>query len=212
MSAVRGVIFSLDDVLVQTGDIHRSAWLAVAGRAGIHVTEADAARLSGMSREGTARTLLETSGAPASPAELEVLAAEKNVAYRRLVRRLTPADVTPGARELLTDLRARGLRLAAGSGGRNAKYILERVGLHPLFDAISDGDNVTRPKPDPEVFIRAADFLALDARDCVVVEGSASGVEAAHHGGFRCYGFGQAADHPSATARLDRLSDILAHL
>ena len=212
MTTARGIIFSLDDVLVETGEIHRSAWLTVAERAGIPITSADAGRLSGLTRERSARTLLESSGAPVSPAELEVLAAEKNATYRRLIRGLTPADVAPGAGQLLTGLRVRGLRLAVCSGSRNAKYILERVGLRGLFDAISDGENVTRLKPDPEVFSRAAEFLALEARDCLVVEGSAAGVEAAHLGGFRCYGFGEAADHPRVTARLDRLSDILAHL
>ena len=102
-----------------------------------------------------------------------------------------------------------GTRLAIGSSSRNAKYILERIGLLSAVDAVSDGENVTRSKPDPEVFLKAAAFLALRPKDCAVVEDAHAGVDAALAGGFACYGIGDAATHPSVTHPIARLREVL---
>ena len=99
--------------------------------------------------------------------------------YRELLKNMTTADLDPQVKETLDALRSRGLLLAIGSSSRNAGFILERLGLSGYFDAVSDGNNISRSKPDPEVFLKAAEYLNLQPQDCLVVEDAESGLEAA---------------------------------
>lgn len=212
MSSTRGVIFDLDGVLIHTDDLHYRAWSAIADRLGIPFTREDNDRLRGVSREDSLDIILGLGATEVSKTEKELLADEKNAMYRTLLRGLSPADVDPGVRDTLAALKERGLRLAVGSSSKNAKMILERTGLRTWFDAVSDGENVTRSKPDPEVFLRAAEFLALTPGECAVVEDARAGVDAARDGGFTSFGIGDAADHPDVTWRIDRLEEVLAHI
>ncbi|MCV2394405.1 beta-phosphoglucomutase [Actinotalea sp. M2MS4P-6] len=209
---LRGVIFDLDGVLVHTDELHFQAWSATADRLGIPFTRADNDRLRGVSRAESLDIVLSLGGAEVSETEKEVLADEKNQLYRRLLETMTPDDVSPEVRAALGTLRAMGLRLAIGSSSRNAKVILDKVGLRGLFDAVSDGENITRSKPDPEVFLRAADFLALSPGECAVVEDAHAGVDAALAGGFACFGIGAAATHPDVTWRIDGLAEVPARV
>lgn len=212
MSSTRGVIFDLDGVLIHTDDLHYRAWSAIADRLGIPFTREDNDRLRGVSREDSLDIILGLGATEVSKTEKELLADEKNAMYRTLLRGLSPADVDPGVRDTLAALKERGLRLAVGSSSKNAKMILERTGLRTWFDAVSDGENITRSKPDPEVFLRAAEFLALTPGECAVVEDARAGVDAARDGGFTSFGIGDAADHPDVTWRIDRLEEVLAHI
>lgn len=212
MSSTRGVIFDLDGVLIHTDDLHYRAWSAIADRLGIPFTREDNDRLRGVSREDSLDIILGLGATEVSKTEKELLADEKNAMYRTLLRELSPADVDPGVRDTLAALKERGLRLAVGSSSKNAKMILERTGLRTWFDAVSDGENITRSKPDPEVFLRAAEFLALTPGECAVVEDARAGVDAARDGGFTSFGIGDAADHPDVTWRIDRLEEVLAHI
>ncbi|QKJ20793.1 beta-phosphoglucomutase [Microbacterium hominis] len=212
MTATRGVIFDLDGVLIHTDDLHFQAWSEIAGRLGIPFTREDNDRLRGVSREESLEIILEIGGTQVSETEKSVLADEKNAIYRTLLRGLSAADVEPGVRETLATLRERGLRLAVGSSSRNAKMILERTGLRGWFDAVSDGENIVRSKPDPEVFLRAAEFLALTPAQCAVVEDARAGVEAAVAGGFTAIGIGDAGSHPEVTWRIDTLGEVLERI
>ena len=137
-------------------------------------------------------------------------AAEKNEIYRRLLAGMTPADLSGEVRRTLEGLRERGIRLAIGSSSRNARLILSRIGLGDYFDAVSDGNNITHSKPDPEVFLKAAQFLGLSPRDCLVVEDAKAGVEAAAAGGFDSAAIGDAARLRLATYDMERFSDLLS--
>ena len=114
------------------------------------------------------------------------------------------------ARETLTALRERGYRLAVGSSSKNAKLVLSHTGLIDAFDAISDGTNITRAKPDPEVFLKAAEFLGLSPTDCAVVEDAEAGIDAAKAGGFTAIGIGDAARYGKADHPIRVFSDLLA--
>ncbi|GAA3808112.1 beta-phosphoglucomutase [Cellulomonas soli] len=206
------MIFDLDGVLVHTDELHYQAWSAIAERLGIAFTRRDNDRLRGVSRADSLEIVLSLGMTEVSAVEKEVLADEKNAIYRQLLDRLTPRDVAPDVLATLDELQGRGLRLAIGSSSRNAKVILDRIGLRDRFDAISDGENITRSKPDPEVFLRAAQFLALTPGRCAVVEDARAGVDAALAGGFSCFGIGDAAEHPRVTWRLEKLSEMLEHL
>ena len=117
---------------------------------------------------------------------------------------MSPDDLSAEVRETLHALRAMGLKLAIGSSSRNAPFILERIGLGTFFDAVSDGNNITRSKPDPEVFVKAAQMLSLDPSECLVVEDAHAGVEAAVAGGFDAAAMGDARDDDRARACRDR--------
>ena len=124
--------------------------------------------------------------------------------YKEELKSMTPDDVTVEVRETLAALKAAGIKIAIGSSSKNTKFILKRVGLDDVFDAVSDGTNITKSKPDPEVFLKAAEYIALAPEDCLVVEDAVAGIEAAKRGGMKAAGIGAAAfcektDYPITT-------------
>ena len=183
---MRTVIFDLDGVLVRTDQAHDKAWRALAVRLGIPFDGRAAARLRGVSRMEALDIVLEGCGRSFTPAEKEALAAEKNERYRALIAEMTPADVAPDTTVTLKALRERGLLLAVASSSKNARFILERTGLTPYFHAVVDGTQIARSKPDPEVFLKAAQALGVSPAEALVVEDAAAGVRAARCGGGPC--------------------------
>ena len=210
MENIKGVIFDLDGVLVFTDLFHFQAWKTIADRIGADFTQRDNDRLRGVSRMESLEIVLEKyAGPPLAYEEKLALAAEKNSLYRRLLSQMSSDDVTDEVRDTLRALRERGLRLAVGSSSKNARYILERTGLTDYFDAVSDGTNITKSKPDPEVFLKAAEFLGLAPSDCLVVEDAYAGIEAAKAGNMTAAAIGAAVTSPLADIRLDCLSRLL---
>ena len=205
-----GIVFDLDGVICHTDKYHYRAWKAVADRMGIYFDETINNRLRGVSRMESLKIILERYDGTLAAGEMEALAAEKNEIYRQLLAGMTPADLSDEVRRTLEGLRARGIRLAIGSSSRNAGLILSRIGLEDFFDAVSDGNNITHSKPDPEVFLKAAQFLGLSPRACLVVEDAKAGVEAAAAGGFDSAAIGDAARLHTATYDLERFSDLLS--
>ena len=189
----RAVIFDLDGVLCSTDEYHYQAWKSLADELGIPFDRRDNDALRGVSRMASLELILAKSSRCWSEAEKESLAARKNERYRALLAGMSPADLDPAVAEMLRTLRRAGLRLAVGSSSRNAPFILDRLGLGGFFDAVCDGSCITRAKPDPEVFLKAAEMLALPPADCLVVEDAASGAAAARAGGFPLACVGDAA-------------------
>lgn len=205
---ISGVIFDLDGVLCSTDRFHFAAWKSVAEEWQIPFTEADNRRLRGVSRMESLEILLEKSDRAFSPAQKQALADTKNRRYQALLEGLSPADLSEDARQALHALRDMGLKLAVGSSSRNTRFILERLGLGAFFDAVADGTQITRSKPDPEVFLLAARRLALPPARCLVVEDAAAGIAAAAAGGFPAAGFGCAREDPRAVFHLTALSQL----
>lgn len=203
---IRGVIFDLDGVLVSTDEMHFRAWKELAERLGIPFTRRDNERLKGVSRMRSLDIILEKAPVAYTAEECAAMAESKNARYRELLAGLTPRDPLPGARETLRGLRAMGVRTAVGSASRNAREILERVELWDLLDAVVDGSDVARSKPDPEVFLLAAERLGLRPQECVVVEDAAAGVEAGVRGGFSVLGIGEPSRLPGAGRWLPNLA------
>lgn len=212
MSRFQGVIFDLDGVLCHTDEYHYLAWQALADKIGVPFDRTVNERLRGVSRMASLDIILERATRTYTDAEKAALAAEKNEMYRGFLAKMTPDDLPAGVRETLAALRARGYRLAIGSSSRNTPLITERLGIAPAFDAVADGNEITRSKPDPEVFLLAAKKLALAPGACLVVEDAGSGVSAAVAGGFTAAGIGSAADDPHVTYRLGAFSDLAAIL
>ena len=209
MGKYTGVIFDLDGVICFTDKYHYTAWKAIADRLGVEFNETINNRLRGVSRMDSLEIILERYDGSLTAEEKEALATEKNELYKKLLANMTPADLSDEVKRTLDALRAAGLRLAIGSSSRNTKYILERLGLKGYFDAISDGTNITRSKPDPQVFLMAADFLHMVPKDCLVVEDAEAGIAAACAGGFDSAGLGEAAACGRATYAMNRFADLL---
>ena len=207
---LKGFIFDLDGVIVFTDQFHYKAWKTLADEVGVYFDEKINHRLRGVSRMESLEIILERyHERKLSMQEKEILADKKNRIYRSLLDTMTPADVTDEVRNTLAELRAKGYKLAIGSSSKNARYILEKVKLTDAFDAISDGTNITKSKPDPEVFLKAAEFLNLAPEECMVVEDADAGIQAAKAGGMYAAGIGEAAMCPKADIALSQFSELL---
>ena len=205
---IKGVIFDLDGVLCSTDRFHFAAWQSLAQELHIPFTEADNRRMRGVSRMESLDILLKKAPRAFSPAEKQALAEKKNGRYRVLLAGLSPADLAADTRRALDDLRAMGLKLAVGSSSRNARCILGRLGLEDFFDAVADGTEIARSKPDPEVFLLAAKKLELPPARCLVVEDAPAGIAAAAAGGFAAAGLGDARADPRARFHLASLGEL----
>lgn len=208
----RGIIFDLDGVIVSTDEQHYLGWQALADRLGIPFSREVNSRFRGVSRMACMNILEELGGKHYTDGEKIAYADWKNEYYRELLAQMSPADLSQEVRSTLDALRARGLKLAVGSSSKNAKFILQRIGLSDYFDAVSDGTNISRSKPDPEVFLKAAEYLGLTPSDCLVVEDAVSGVEAAHAGGMKAATVGDAAGRGCGDFILSRFADLLAYI
>ncbi len=206
----KGVIFDLDGVICFTDKYHYQAWKEMADEIGVYFDEVINNRLRGVSRMASLEIILERSDKIYSPKEKEELADKKNEIYKQLLAQMTPDDLSEEVKNTLDELRSRGCQLAIGSSSKNTKMILSQIGLDGYFDAISDGTNITHSKPDPEVFLKAAEYLGMPVTDCLVVEDAQAGIDAAAAGGFDGAGIGEAAAYDKTTYRLNTFSDLLA--
>ena len=137
------------------------------------------------------------------------LAEEKNALYRKQLETLREKDADEEVKLVLKALRKRGVKLAIGSSSKNAGFILEQIRLRDAFDALSDGNDIKKSKPDPEVFLVAAERLQLAPAACAVVEDARAGIDAAKAGGFYSVGMGDAAGYAKADKKILRFSGIL---
>ena len=206
---MKAFIFDLDGVIVSTDTLHYKAWKKLADREGIYFDEKINDRLRGVSRMDCLEILLERATRSYTQEEKLEMAEYKNNAYRELLQVLTPADRLDGVTETLEELRERGFKLAIGSSSKNTPVILEKIGYGEYFDAISDGNNIKHSKPNPEVFLMAADFLGEKPEDCYVVEDAEAGIDGALAGGFTAIGIGGAAEYEKTQIRLAKFSDLL---
>jgi beta-phosphoglucomutase len=207
---IRGAIFDLDGVLVDTASYHFRAWKRLAQELGFSFTEQDNERLKGVSRMRSLELLLETGGMAEqfSMMEKDVLAARKNTWYVEMLESMSPDEILPGALECLHGFRAVGIRTSLGSASRNAGRILHRLGLTPMLDAIVDGNDVERAKPAPDVFLLAAKRIGIPPSACVVFEDAQAGLEAACSGGMRAIAVGNSESLSGFDARVAGLYEI----
>ena len=187
---IKGFIFDLDGVIVDTAHFHFLAWRKTAADLGFTLTPELNEQLKGVSRVNSLKKILEWAGVTISDERFEHLTSDKNIDYLTHVKTMTAADVLPGVVDFIQDLKSKGYGVALGSASKNARTILAKVGLSQVFDTIVDGTNVTAAKPDPEVFLVGASQLGLEPSDCLVFEDSVAGVTAAKTGGMIAVGIG----------------------
>ncbi|MBC9798403.1 beta-phosphoglucomutase [Sinomicrobium weinanense] len=189
---MKGFIFDLDGVIVDTARYHFLAWKKLAEELGVDFTVQDNEKLKGVSRARSLEILLELGEVKATEEEKEKWMQQKNEGYLQYVSRMDEQEVLPGVIPALQFLKANDGRIALGSASRNARLILEKTGIMPLFDTIVDGNDVSKAKPDPEVFVLAAKQLHVEPADCVVFEDSVAGIQAANTAGMASIGIGEA--------------------
>ena len=205
---IKGVIFDLDGVLVFTDKYHYQAWKRLADEEGIEFNESINDRLRGVSRMASLEIILEKATKPYTQEEKEAMAEKKNAYYRELLNNLTPDDVTNESRQFLDELKEKGIKIAVGSSSKNTPLILEKIGLDKVFDAVIDGNMITKSKPDPEVFLKAASALGLEPEECLVIEDAEAGIQAASDGGFTPVGIGPAKATKDTLYPIDQIKEI----
>lgn len=206
---IKAVIFDLDGVLVSTDDLHYRAWKKLADELGITgFTKEDNLRQRGVSRMASLEVVLEKSTRRFTDREKQELAERKNNCYLSLLQTLSPENILPGAAEVLQELRRRSILVGIGSASRNTPEILRRTGLDAFIDQVSCGLDITRSKPDPQVFLIAANKLEVPPADCLVVEDSDAGVRAAKSGGMYALAVGAAQNNPLADLHAASLKNL----
>jgi len=188
---IAACIFDLDGVLTDTANYHFLSWQRLAQELDITFTEADNEQLKGVSRMRSLDIILELGGKTLSEEEKQHFAAKKNEWFREFILQMTPAEVFPGVRQFLAELKEAGIKVGLGSASKNATTILTQIDLMEPFEALIDGTKVSKAKPDPEIFLVGAKALGVAPAQCVVFEDAIAGVEAAKNGGFMCVGVGK---------------------
>lgn len=186
----RGAVFDLDGVIVDTAKYHFIAWQRLAKELGFEFTEEDNEELKGVSRMASLEILLKKGGLSFLEKEKEEMAQRKNEWYVEYITNMSKEEILPGSIRLLKELREKSVMTALATASRNADIILDRLEIRDLFDAIVDGNMVSKAKPDPEVFLKAAGLLSLPPNECVVFEDAAAGIEGAVRAGMKCIGIG----------------------
>lgn len=186
----KAFIFDLDGVIVDTAKYHYLAWRNLANSLGFDFTEEQNEHLKGVSRVKSLEILLEIGNINLSEEKKKTLLDEKNNEYLEYVNKMTPDEILPGVIRVLDFLDKKGVKFALGSASRNASLILEKVDLLDRFTALIDGNDVSKAKPDPEVFLIAASKLKKDPENCIVVEDAIAGIQAANKATMLSVGIG----------------------
>jgi len=187
---IQGAIFDLDGVLVDTAGYHYLAWKRLTCELGFDFEEADNERLKGVSRQRSLEILLEIGNKTMTPDEMQKAQDKKNAWYVEYLSSLDETSIMHGAHSYILRLRENGIRIALGSASKNAQLILQKLDIAKLFDAVIDGNSVSKAKPDPEVFLKGAKAINVAPANCVVFEDALSGIQAAKAGGMRVIALG----------------------
>ena len=186
----KGFIFDLDGVIVDTAKYHYLAWKKLANQLGFEFTKEQNELFKGVSRKRCLEILLDIGKIEPTQEQFDTWMIEKNVDYLKYIENMDASEILPDVPKILKYLKEKNIPIALGSASKNAQPILEKVGLISYFDAIIDGNNVTKAKPDPEVFLLAAEELGVNATNCVVFEDAVAGVQAANSAKMLSIGIG----------------------
>ncbi|MDK2964784.1 beta-phosphoglucomutase [uncultured Clostridium sp.] len=205
---IKAVIFDLDGVIISTDEYHYLAWKRLADETGLYFDRNMNSALRGVSRLESLNIILSRQGRQMSETDKLQLTDKKNSYYKEYLEHLSSASLTEDTANALTSLRKHGYLLAIGSSSKNARLILDRIGCGTYFDVVVDGNDIKRSKPDPEVFELAAKRLGIFPENCIVVEDSEAGIEAAVACGMRAAAVGYAAKIRCGDWNFDKLSEF----
>lgn len=209
---IKGVIFDLDGVLVLTEKYHYNAWKQVLDAENIYIDEVMYDKLRGLSRIDTLNQILKIAKKEYSEKQKEILANKKNEIYKEYLKELGPSDISCDLIKTLLALKEKNIKLAIASSSKNATNIAKQTDLLKYFDVIVDGNQINKAKPDPEVFLKAANKLNLLVNECLVVEDAISGIDAGIAGGFKTVGISIAKSYNKTTYKIDNIIDLLKYI
>ncbi|HEX8040274.1 MAG TPA: beta-phosphoglucomutase [Chryseosolibacter sp.] len=205
---IKGCIFDLDGVIVDTAHYHYLAWKRLANELGHDLTEKENEQLKGVSRTRSLEIILERAGISLNDEHKEILADKKNKWFNEYVLQMEPEEIFPGVISLIHDMRAHGIRVGLASSSRNARTVVRLLQIQNEFDAIVDGSMIVHTKPHPEIFLMTAEKLGVAPANCVVVEDAEAGVEAALRAGMKCIGIGSRETLGRADMVFPKTSDV----
>lgn len=209
----KGAIFDMDGVIVHTERYHYKAWKRLAEELGFYFKEEDNERLKGISRMASLDILLEVGGCQSfNTVEKEAMAEKKNIWYKEYLYEMTPDELVEGVQSFIMNLRDKGIKIALASASKNAPIILDKLAIRDLFDAVIDGNVISKAKPDPEVFIKAAEAIGIPCQDCVVFEDSEAGIEGALRAGMGTVGIGHSGNLAKADRVIDNFSKPISYI
>jgi len=208
LNLITACIFDLDGVIVDTAHYHFLAWRKLAREFGYELTPTDNERLKGVSRMTSLEIVLQLGGVTASQHEKELMANKKNTWFNDYIERMAPEEIFPGVKQLLRDLRSKGLKVGLASSSKNAKTVIQVLHIQNEFDVIVDGTMITHSKPHPEIFLLAAQKLNVKPEECLVFEDAEAGVEAALAAGMKCVGVGNAQQLDAAHEVVAKTADF----
>jgi beta-phosphoglucomutase len=208
MSKIKGFIIDLDGVITETSEYHFQGWKRLAEEEGIEFTREDNEQLRGVSRSRSLEILLGAKVDDYSEEEFQEMMDRKNGYYQSFLSDMDDDDLLAGARELLDEIKERGVKMAIASSSRNAKTVLNSLEISDEFDAIADGYSVANAKPAPDIFLYAAQEIGLDPSECVVLEDAEAGVDAALAAEMTAVGIGPAKRVGHGDYRFDSTADI----
>lgn len=209
---IKGLIFDLDGVLVDTAHLHYLSWKKMASHFNFEFDESLNEHLKGASREASLELVMQWGKLKFNDEDKKFWLHQKNEWYLELIEELNEKDLLPGVKLFLTKAKALGLKMAVGSASKNAMTIIKKVNLLPYFDTVIDGKMTTHSKPHPEVFSLAAELMDLAPNVCIVFEDSQKGVEAAIASGAHCIGLSQSIELKGTDANLTSLNGISPEL
>ena len=205
---LRAVLFDLDGVLTNTAPLHYKAWKEMADREGLRFDLEMNKKLLGISREESLEVILKENGVEWSDEKKKATCTEKNERYKELLETLSEADILSGIKEFIAELKAYGVKVSLASSSKNARAILERLGLAESFDAMADAASIQKAKPEPDLFLQAAEKAGVWYSDCVAVEDAQSGIDAIKKGGITAVGIGKAAELRGADLVLGSTAEL----
>lgn len=200
MNTLKAFIFDLDGVITDSAEYHYLAWKALADELGITFSRELNEELKGVSRMDSLEKILEFGNKVTefTNEEKEELANKKNEHYVQLIKKISPADILPGIEKLLLEIKSAGLGLGLASASKNASAVLESLNLKRNFDVITDVNALKKGKPDPEIFLKAAELLNVQPGNCIGVEDAIAGVESIKSAGMFAVAIGPEHQFPTA--------------
>ena len=207
---IQAVIFDLDGVITDTAHLHFLAWKELGDSLGVEVNLELNELLKGISRQESLEIILKETGIfdNFTDVERQELAERKNRTYVASLESLGPQDLLPGIGDCLQDLKKRGIKIGLASSSQNARLIIKKLGLEPYFEAMVDPRSLSRGKPDPEIYLKAAAALGLSPAKCAGVEDARAGLEAIRAAGMTAIALGPSLEQVPANYHLSSTRDL----
>ncbi|HEY5690758.1 MAG TPA: beta-phosphoglucomutase [Cyclobacteriaceae bacterium] len=202
---MKACIFDLDGVIVDTAKYHFLAWKKLAGEMGIELTEQDNERLKGVGRMESLEIILSMGGISKSAEEKVELTEKKNTWFVEFIQAMKKEEIFEGVISLFSELKQNKIKIGLASSSKNAQAVISKLGIADWFEVAVDGTMIKKSKPDPEIFLMAAQQLQVIPEDCIVVEDAEAGVEAAKSAGMKCIGVGN-------YRQLGKADQVIAHI